>query len=459
MNFGANILKYRDEILNDIKALVAIPSCAAQESPGLPYGKEAAAALSWILGRAGEMGFATKNIQNYAGHAEYGEGGDLNAVLCHVDVVPPGEGWETEPFHAVMKQNKLYGRGVADDKGAAVVALYCLKALKDANIQGKRRLRAIFGSGEEVGMNDLARYFEVEEMPSFGFTPDSDYGICNCEKGILQVEISADVHDGTILNALRGGGAVNAVPDIAAALIDCTENEDHQLMRLADAKEGDYTFQYTMDGLKIISRGKSAHAMQPQKGLNAVTHLIDLLTSNFGYDVLGSLCAFLDDAVRLETDGLSLGIKQSDEMSGELTVNVGIVDIGPNHMRACLDIRYPVSADAGKIIQKITDSARMEGLHFSVMNHNPPLYLPQDSEKIKLLKKAYRDVTGEEPSVYSTGGGTYARTLRGNGVAFGPLFHGEESRLHEAGENIDVDELMLHAQICLQAMYLMLTED
>ena len=92
-----------------------------------------------------------------------------------------------------------------------------------------------------------------------------------------------------------------------------------------------------------------------------------------------------------------------------------------------------------------------------VLNHNPPLYLDKDSDKINLLKRAYRDITGEDATLYATGGGTYARTLKGNGVAFGPLFSGNDCKLHEADENVGIDDLMLHAQICLQAMYLMLT--
>ena len=53
-------------------------------------------------------------------------------VLTHVDVVPAGDGWDTDPFQMVIKDGMAYGRGVSDDKGAAIVALYCLKALKDA---------------------------------------------------------------------------------------------------------------------------------------------------------------------------------------------------------------------------------------------------------------------------------------------------------------------------------------
>ncbi|HBG55058.1 MAG TPA: dipeptidase, partial [Ruminococcaceae bacterium] len=79
----------------------------------------------------------------------------MAAVATHVDVVPAGSGWDTDPFCLTRRGSLLFGRGAADDKGAAVVALYCLKALRDEKIPARRRIRAIFGAGEEIASNDL----------------------------------------------------------------------------------------------------------------------------------------------------------------------------------------------------------------------------------------------------------------------------------------------------------------
>ena len=83
----------------------------------------------------------------------------VEVVMAHLDVVPAGEGWSTDPFTMVLDDNHAYGRGVADNKGAAVVALHCLRALKDAGVKGNRKLRVIFGSAEEIGMHDMKHYF------------------------------------------------------------------------------------------------------------------------------------------------------------------------------------------------------------------------------------------------------------------------------------------------------------
>ncbi len=449
MNIGETILTYQNEILQDLDALLRIPSVSFNDPV------QAEAALDYLLGRARDMGFVTKKINGIAGHVEYGEGSELAAVLAHVDVVPAGDGWTTEPFSLTERDGRFYGRGVVDDKGPAVAALYCLKALKDAGIQPKRRIRLILGAAEEIGMTDMEAYFQQEEMPSMAFTPDSDYGICCYEKGILQLEVYASTHDGTTLTEFHAGSAVNAVPSKAYALIDCTENEDHQLRRFADARPGEYDFIYTMDGLQIVATGKAAHACIPQEGLNAATHLIRIMAANFGQIVLGSLCGFLDDAVGLETNGQSLGIACNDRVSGELTVNVGVVDINESVSRALVDIRYPVTADCEEIFRKVSERASYDGLMTRLMNHEQPLCLQEDAPIVRILRDAYSAVMGQPPELYATGGGTYARTLKNNGAAFGPVFAGDPARIHEPDESISKENFLKHARICLEAVYRM----
>ena len=61
-------------------------------------------------------GFTVKNVDNYAGHIEYGEGDETLGIFGHMDVVPAGDGWETDPYEPVIKDGKIYARGASDDK-------------------------------------------------------------------------------------------------------------------------------------------------------------------------------------------------------------------------------------------------------------------------------------------------------------------------------------------------------
>ena len=158
MSFGEKILRYQDDILRDLAELIRIPSVRSAPEPGMPFGRESARALETVLSMAERLGLTVKNVDNYAGHAEYGEGEETAAVLAHVDVVPAGDGWEGDPYTMVIRDGCCYGRGTADDKGEAIVALYCLKALKDEGVPAKRRLRVVFGAAEETGSEDLAYY-------------------------------------------------------------------------------------------------------------------------------------------------------------------------------------------------------------------------------------------------------------------------------------------------------------
>lgn len=452
MSFGEKILDYKEAIITDLAELIAINSVT-----GIQDGcKEA---LDWMMKKAISFGLKAESIENEAGHAELGEGGKLCGVLAHLDVVPEGNNWDSLPFELSIGYNGyMYGRGVADDKGAALINLYCLKALKDNGVVGKNTLRAIFGTSEERGMTDMDKYFEYEPMPELSFTPDSEYGICVGEKGILQLELYADTHDGTTLTQFHSGKATNAVPDTAYALLDCTENEDHQLARLADAKRGSFEFYYTIDGMMVLSRGQAAHAADPEKGLNAATALIDLLTSNFALPTMGTLPSFISHYIGLDTDGVMLGVKQRDKESGSLSVNVGTVHIDEGYATCTLDIRYPVTADGEKVLEKITRQAQREGIHVKVLSHLKPLYLSEDSDIVRLLSDSYEAVMGEKPKLYTTGGGTYARKLGGKGVAFGPVFEGEISNIHNANECINVEKFFRHAQICLESMYNLYTK-
>ena len=175
MSFGEKILRYQEDILRDLAELIRIPSVRSQAEPGMPFGRESTRALQAVLAMAERLGLTVKNVDNYAGHAEYGQGEETAAVLAHVDVVPAGEGWETDPFTMVIKDGCCYGRGTADDKGEAIVALYCLKALKDENVPARRRLRVVFGAGEETGSEDLAYYYSKEPLPVMGFTPSGGH--------------------------------------------------------------------------------------------------------------------------------------------------------------------------------------------------------------------------------------------------------------------------------------------
>ena len=219
--FGEKILEYWDDIIRDLGEMVAIPSVAVPQEGEYPFGKNAAAAIDKAVELCERYGLKSKNVDYYAMHAELGEGEENAVVMAHLDVVPEGEGWLSDPYTMVIRDGKAYGRGVSDNKSPAIVALHCLRALRDAGVVGKRKLRVVLGSAEEIGMQDMGYYFSKEQEPTMGFTPDSSYGICHCEKGHFNFTFSGKL--GEKIKSFTAGTVVNAVPYKAEADVICCD--------------------------------------------------------------------------------------------------------------------------------------------------------------------------------------------------------------------------------------------
>ena len=122
------ILEYQDELFADLNELMAIESVDGARDV------DCAAALDFILKRAADFGLTSEKVTEKSAQVELGEGGRLCGVLSHLDVVPAGNNWSVDPFALTEKEGRLFGRGIADDKGAALVTLYCLRALKEMGL-------------------------------------------------------------------------------------------------------------------------------------------------------------------------------------------------------------------------------------------------------------------------------------------------------------------------------------
>ena len=456
MKFGHQILAYWDDILSDLAAMIAIPSVSAAAEGIYPFGKAAAQAVDAAMKVAERYGLSAKNLDYYAMHAQYGEGEENAVVMAHIDVVPPGTGWDTDPYQLVLKDGKAFGRGVLDDKGSAIVALHCLRALKEAGIQGNRKLRVVLGSSEETGMGDVAYYFSKEQPPTMGFTPDGAYGVCNCEKGILSYIASCE-NDSPVITEFRSGTVANAVPDQASCRLLCSAQELASLRRLVQEAPDRFSMKETLEGAVLSAQGVASHASKPETGVNAASHLIDLLYKVFGSRT-GSFFTHIYERIGLHYDGSRMDAALQDAESGPLTFNLGIVQADDKHCSFTVDIRYPATKDGDALAEQLRQTTCADGLSFQIRSHAKPLLVSKDSRLVSLLSEAYTAVTGEACDIYSMGGGTYAREMFGNGVAFGPEFPAHPDGIpHTANEFVHLENLKRHAQICLEAMYLMLT--
>ena len=447
-----NLIKERqDEIIKGIQENVRIDSVKGEPLPDAPFGEGPKKALEHALALAQSMGFRTKNVDNYAGWAEYGEGDEMIAVLGHLDVVPIGEGWDYPAFSAEIVDGKMYGRGVLDDKGPTIGALYALEAIKDSGVKLDRRIRVIFGTDEECGSSCIEHYKEVgEETPVMGFTPDAEYPLIFCEKGMTGVLVGKKnpVNGEKRVLKFEGGTAANVVTP------NCVLQVEGELDILP--LEGVTAEQ--KDGVtSVYAEGKSAHGSMPELGENAAIKLLNAVKNNeFGGD-FEKLRAFLLKEIGTETNGKTLGIHYYDEETGETTLNVGVVKFGEDEMSVTLDIRYPKNGVPEEVEAKVKETTEKYGLDVLRCSSEKVLYVPKDSELVQKLMKVYKDNTGRDDQPLAIGGGTYAKMFP-NMVAFGATFPDQEANIHQPNEWVTIDNLMKSIEITAEAMVALATK-
>ena len=72
-------------------------------------------------------------------------------INTHLDVVPASAGWSVPPFECTVKDNRIFGRGVADSKGGPAALLTVLSAMKELDMKPKYNLNIALTTDEEMG--------------------------------------------------------------------------------------------------------------------------------------------------------------------------------------------------------------------------------------------------------------------------------------------------------------------
>lgn len=443
MDSYRNFIKDNEkQMLSLLSELISIPSVMGEATNTFPFGDNPAQALSVILSAASQMGFTVTNRDNYYGTVDYLTDGSSEpslAVLCHLDVVPEGKGWTYPPFSLTEKDGILYGRGVTDDKGPAVSALFALYAIKEFGVKLSKGVRLIFGTNEENGSADIEHYLKNEKMPSMVFTPDASYPVINCEKGMARMSFSAKINNCDIIS-IHGGQVINAVPSEAETVIN-SKYYDSAKSFIADKNNGCvYSISERGDTVSIVTKGESAHASTPENGINAITGLLQLLCS---LDISDKTTAkLLSDIVTLyphgETNGNSLGVACEDE-SGALTCVLSLIDAKDGKLTFSTDTRFPRSMSCNELKNKVNESIGKTDINMSDFSGTEPHYTSPDSFLAKTLLSVYEEETGIKGECLSIGGGTYVHGISG-GVAFGVEHPGKDYRIHGADEFVPLSE-------------------
>lgn len=471
----AKLEENRNEMVQALRGLLAIPSAAAPAKGEWPFGEGVHRAFAYMLDLASQEGFEVENTDNYGGHIQLdgilpgnAKGAALPAtetmgIVGHLDVVPEGSGWTHPPFAGEIKDGRLYGRGAIDNKGPVMSAFFAMKALKDCGIVPKKNIRLILGLDEETGWLGMKHYLSKVKAPDFGFTPDAEFPVIHAEKGVIVFDLARKfgrTHSGGLeLRRLAGGEAPNMVAaDARAVVLSPDKNVYGEIKAKAAEFRGRNKAQIRVKAigksLEIVTTGVSAHGARPESGVNAISAMMDFLGGlSFGNEDVNDFIDFYNRHIGYELDGQSLGCALSDGPSGNLVLNVGMVEMDGKAARLTINVRYPVTLTDSHVYDAILPAVHKYGLGIVKGLHHKPLYTPLDDPFLVTLMEVYREHTGDTQSQpLVIGGGTYARAMD-HCVAFGASFPGEREVAHQKDEFIELDKLMMMTRIYADAIW------
>ncbi len=427
-----------DSLVEDLQAMVRIPSVEAEavptsdNEPKKPFGENVRKAADLMLDLAGKKhGFKVKDGDGCYVIAEEGVLGsrEMLGIICHLDVVPEGSGWEHPAFGAEIHDGKIVGRGTVDDKGPAMAALYALKAVRDCGYDLRRGVRLIFGLNEETGMRCIEEYLKNERTPDIAFTPDGSYPLCNSEFGICHATFRKEYNSDIFF---KSGVAANVVPPEATAVV--------------------YGDEYKTTGIQT-------HASTPWEGENAAQKMINLLedielANSEDVKVLKVLKRHLGKGY----NGEGFGLFYEDE-TGKQTLNLGLVNWDKNGFEMTLDLRCPSAVRPETVKEKLCEAFAECGAELKSFNFSEGYYLSPDTEIVSKLMKVYQNRTGDtESKPIVMGGGTYARHMP-NCVSFGPEGYMDVCSCHIPNEYITLEQLRFNSKMLADAIIALACEE
>lgn len=439
-----------DEMIQDIKAVVDIPSVKSQSQEGAPFGPEIKQALEKALEIAERLGFQTVNCGDYMGYAQLdGEKDAYIGTIAHLDVVPAGNGWHSDPYNMVVKNGYLMGRGVIDNKGPLILTYYMGKFFKELGVRIPYSLRMMAGCDEESGMEDVEYYIHHYEEPVFLFTPDSEFPLCNGEKGCLSGNFTSPKFENGAILDFQGGMAQNAVADEAYAVIRA---------HIAKCPETDrITVTETEAGVRLDAAGIGGHASHAEGTINAIGLIADyLLEYNLVTEdekmylkMLSLLCE--------DYQGNGLGIQCDDGIFPPLSIIGGMMRMKDGVMKLRFDSRYPTCTTGSELIHKLENLGRQYGVKITDVEDSVPFYISTDKPEIRACLDSYNDIRGIEGKPFTMGGGTYARHFK-NAISFGTELPAEPlpefvGKIHTFDEGIGIERLKMSLKIYILALY------
>lgn len=298
------------------------------------------------------LGFRVKRYKFGLVDNLYARFGDAAPNFCfagHLDVVPPGEGWTSDPFAPEIRDGLLYGRGATDMKTA-------IAAMITASESFLRR---------------------------------------GAPKGSISFLLTCD----------EEGPAVDGTKRVLEALAEEGEKIDHCLVGepTSEARVGDVIKNGRRGSLNVVLTmdGKQGHVAYPHRARNPVTPLVETLAALKARKLDDGAPGF--DPTNLEVTSVDVGNAPHNVIPQKATAKLNI-RFNTNHTAETLLawIDETANAAAARARTKYSRTISSQSLAFYT---DPGLFTD-------LLRASVRETFGIEPALTTTGGTSDARFIR-----------------------------------------------
>lgn len=473
----------REAIVQDLQEILRFRTVGGGETDAEKKNFQSAIAgcLAAIEKQAHRMGLGFRNADNLYAVAELTGGQSHIALPVHVDVVPPGTGWQHDPFSGEIVGDEIWGRGCQDDKGPVTQMLWAMHTMKQLGRKVTRGARMVIGTGEEGSdWADVHAYLQKESPAEMSIVPDASFPIINGEKGMLNMRLEGQFEEdaeasvgGYRFVSAHAGERPNIVPDDARLCFHGDSEADAESIQkelerfLRNHPDANATLSKKGQEIQIAFRGKAAHGSTPTEGHNAAVDLLLFMTeSGYVSDDEADVAQFLYEC-GADFSGKPLGIATQHHFVGPTTVNLGVLRWDGGNVHAMLNIRNTLGLPTQHAIQRVQAAVAefkdFTGFEITANSHGKtmePIYVDPDQNLgfINTLKEAYTVVTGREAKLGAIGGTTYAKVFP-RAVCFGPVDNAVEEELaHKADERITVDQLLRNVKIYAYALAQLCTE-
>lgn len=375
-----------------IEAFCRIPSVSADPA----FAEGIARAAAFAAERLREAGFPVVEIVETPGHpsilAEWTADPAAPTILVygHYDVQPPDplDKWRSPPFEPEVRDDRLYARGVSDDKGPLGIALHVMRAFRETAGRPPLNVKFLIEGEEESGSPNFAATVErLRGRLGCDLVVSADGAMWRADlpsmtvasRGLVALDVSVEGAAKDLHSGRHGGSAPNAI----RALV----------VMLATLHHADGT---------VAVPGFADDAVPPDPAIERAIRTVDFDAGGY-FDAVGAERPDpLPSGPELLTRQWLVPTLEFNGISGGYS-GQGTKTVIPSGASAKITCRLVAGQDPGRVRQAIEAHLRSvlpTGYRLSVLPHGPgsaAFALDPGSRGLAIAEDVLGEVLGQRP--------------------------------------------------------------